>query len=144
LSIARRLKFRVSVSWDDVSGGEVQLEKFPTFGLDMPIEFGGKGRFLGPEELLLSSVGGCLLTTLVWFKKQMDIASLEELKVGVEGTWEKMREGWRITKIDATIKFQAKEDEQEKVEECVEMAKNFCHITRSLEKGILVEVHTEN
>lgn len=120
------------------------MEKFPTFGLDMPIEFGGQGRYLGPEELLLSSVGGCLLTTIVWFKKQMHIVSLEGLRVGVEGTWEKLREGYRITKIGAAIKFQVKQDERKKAEKCVEMAKNFCHITRSLEKGIPTEVRIEN
>jgi uncharacterized OsmC-like protein len=119
------------------------MDKFTTFKLDMPTEFGGKGSFPCPEELLLSSVGGCLLTTLVWFKRQMHITSIDGLTIGVEGTWEKMREGYRITRIDAGFKFQAKEYEREKVEKCVEMAKTFCHITRSLEKGIPINVNTE-
>ena len=88
MSTHKRLKYRVNVSWNDESGGTVQMEKFPTFRLDMPVEFGGQGRFLGPEELLLASVGGCLLTTLVWFKKQMRITTLQGLTISVEGTWE--------------------------------------------------------
>lgn len=99
----RNLKYKVELIWDMESGGKVHIRKFPLLRLDMPVEFGGKGRFACPDELFFSAVGGCLLTTFLYFKEKLKL-HLRGLQVLVKGMAELIgTEGYRITGIEAII-----------------------------------------
>jgi uncharacterized OsmC-like protein len=132
-------KFRASLIWDRASGAEVRTRKHQGLKLDMPIKFGGKGRHLCPDELFLSSIGGCLLTTFLYFKKKLKI-NIEELEIAVSGTLRAGTEGYRISSIRAIISARARRSDEINVRRCIELAKEYCHITRTLEKVIPIEI----
>ena len=132
-------KFRASLIWDGASGAEVQTRKHRGLKLDMPIKFGGKGRYLCPDELFLSSVAGCLLTTFLYFKKKLKI-NLEGLEIAISGTLRAGSQGYKISRIRATISAKASRSDEIDVRRCIELAKEYCHITRTLEKVVPIKI----
>ena len=143
MSSIQHLKYEVELTWDRESGGKVCVGKFSTLTVDMPVEFGGKGRFPCPDELFFSAVGGCLLTTFLYFKEKLKLR-LEGLWVLVKGTVELLGpEGYRITGIDAVIRAETGENEKQRAEKCAEFAKEYCHITRTLERAIPIRISAE-
>ena len=139
----KNLEYRVKLVWDTESGGDIFIRHFPKLKLDIPVEFGGKSRFPCPDELFLSAVGGCFLTTFLYFKERLRI-ELRSLQVLVNGTVDYTGpEGYRIKKIEIIIHVEVDREEKLKAEECVELTKTFCHLTRSLEEGIPIKVKSE-
>ena len=137
------LEYNVEVKWDNQTGGEVDIGHFPTLRLDMPVEFGGEGRYPCPDELFLSAVAACLLTTFLYFRKAIKF-HLEGLHVSAKQTIEKPKvDGYRIRGIDASIRVKVKTQERRRAEKCVELAKKYCHITRSLETAIPIHISTQ-
>ncbi len=137
------LQYSVVVTWDNDTGGEVNIGHFPGLRLDMPVEFGGEGRYPCPDELFLSAVAACLLTTFLYFKKTMKI-ELERFHVSARQRIGKPKEdGYRITRIDASITVKVKSQERRKAERCVELAKKYCHITRTLETAVPIRISTQ-
>jgi len=131
-------KCNVLVEWDGLTGGEARTTQH-RLSFDMPKEFKGLGRSFCPDELLLSAVGGCLLTTFLHFKERFNLP-LKKFKVDVRGEVKSMDEGYRITRVEAKIEASAPEYEVERVKRFIELAKEYCHITRSLERCIVITV----
>jgi len=139
----RNLRYGIHLVWDKRSGGEVTTEKSQTLKLDIPVEFGGEGRYPCPDELFLSSVGGCLLTTFLFFKNKLNL-HLDGLSISVNGTIDRIGlEGYRVTGIEAEVHVETKESEKENAEKCVEMTKTYCHITRTLEKAVPIKINED-
>jgi len=137
----KNLKYEVVLAWDKETGGEAHIGSFPAIRLDMPVEFGGKGRFPCPDELFFSAVGGCLLTTFLYYKKKLRLR-LKGLQIPVKGTVDFTgKKGYEITGIEATFKIET--DETERAKECAELAKHYCHIARSLEPTIPIKISTK-
>ncbi len=131
-------KYSVFVEWDGLTGGEARTNQHH-LSFDMPKEFKGLGRSFCPDELLLSAVGGCLLTTFLHFKERFKLP-LRKFRVDVRGEVKLMDEGYRITSVEAKIEASAPEEEVERVKRFIELAKEYCHITRSLERCIAITV----
>ena len=139
-SFEKNLRYAVELVWDKESGGKAYVRDFPPLGLDMPLDFGGKSRFPCPDELFFSAVGGCVLTTFLHFKERLEL-SLKGLRVSVKGNVGSIGpEGYRITAIDVLITMEVDDEERLKAEKCAELAKEYCHLTRSLEQGIPIKV----
>ena len=135
-----KLEYQVKLVWDAESGGDVYITGFSKLKIDMPVEFGGKGRFPCPDELFFSAVGGCFLTTFLYFKERLKI-KLRDLQILVQGTVKNVGpKGYRISGIQITMNVDVDEEDQLKAEECAELTKDFCHLTRSLETGIPIKV----
>jgi len=137
---SKSLQYEITLVWDTESGGRAFIRDFRPVEFDMPTEFGGRSRFPCPDEFLFSAVGGCLLTTFLYFKKKLRL-SLRDLRVSVRGTVDSVGPmGYRITGIEVSIGVGVDAREKTKAEKCVELAKDYCHITRSIEAGVPVEV----
>jgi len=132
-------RFRADVIWDGKTGGNVRIGRSRKIKLDMPIEFGGMGRYPCPDELFLSGIAGCLLTTFLHFKKKLKVA-VEGLQISVNGTIGAGPQGYRISRLKVTISAKAKNENQDGVRRCIMLAKEYCHITRTLEKAIPIEI----
>jgi organic hydroperoxide reductase OsmC/OhrA len=140
VELPQKIEYKVKLVWDAESGGNVYITDFPKLKIDMPVEFGGKGRFPCPDELFFSAVGGCFLTTFLYFKERLKI-KLRDLQILVQGTVENVGpKGYRISEIQITMNVDVDEEEKLKAEECAELTKDFCHLTRSLETGIPIKV----
>jgi len=135
-----KLKYEANLVWDGESGAEVCIGQRHRLRLDMPVEYGGKGRFPCPDELFFSAAGGCLVTTYLYFMRKLRLR-LRGLQVSVKGTVGSAGpSGYRIRGIEAAIHVEVDGEERSKAEECAELTRRYCHITRSLEPAFPVEV----
>jgi len=138
----KHLKYQTNLLWDGKSGGEVDF-KDSTLRLDTPVEFGGGGKYPCPDELFFSAVGGCLLTTFLYFQRKLSFR-LENLQVTIGGDVDLVGpEGYRITRIKAVLRIQTIKEEEAKAKNCATLTRDFCHITRALEKTIPTEISAE-
>jgi organic hydroperoxide reductase OsmC/OhrA len=139
----KKIEFKSDLSWDGESGGEITLQKGFTIHIDMPKEFGGEGRYLCPDELFFSSIGGCILTTFLYMRTKLKF-DLKGLRVSVSGNVESHgTEGYRVDGAQVKLTVETNKEDEDKARICVEMTKKFCHITRSIEKCMLVEVSSK-
>ena len=137
------LRYGLKLFWDGRSGGKVNFKDHPTLKFDMPKAFGGDGGYPCPDELFLSAIGGCLMTTFLYFQRKTGF-KLKSLHVLINGSVKLVGpQGYRITGLKAMMHIETVKDEEEKAKECFELAKNFCHITRTLEGSIPTEVTAE-
>jgi uncharacterized OsmC-like protein len=133
------LRFQANLTWDGESGGEVCAGKFEGLKLDMPIEFGGNGRYPCPDELFLSAVAGCLLTTFLYFKKRLNVHVIG-FRISISATLRGGAEGYRLAGMEATIFAEAMKSNEPEVRRCIELAKQYCHLTRTLEKAVPIKI----
>ena len=132
----------IGLTWDGQSGAEISLGTSHPLRLDLPTEAGGMGRYPCPNALFFASIGGCLLTEFLYFKQQLNF-TLKRLHVNVEGTEEMSGpEGYRITRIKATVTVETIERDRDEAETCVELTKTYCPLTRTLEKAIHIDINT--
>jgi organic hydroperoxide reductase OsmC/OhrA len=143
MELSKKLEYEIEVIWDKQTGGHVNIQGFPTTKLDMPVEFGGMSKAPCPDELFFTAVGGCLLTTFLYFKERLTL-TLRELRVSIQGKVDYLGpKGYRISEIIIVIYVKVPLNEQSKAEECTELATNYCHITRSLEEGIPLQISSK-
>ena len=108
MHLPKVLRYSSIVCWDKESGGEVSCKSTVDFKVDMPTEFSGEGRYPCPDQVFLASIGGCLLTTFLHFKRRLDL-EVEDVRISVEGKVELVgAEGYRIERIDAILHVKAK------------------------------------
>jgi len=139
MRLMKDMEFEAKLTWDGESGGELKAGRSGGLKVDMPVEFGGKGRYPCPDELFLSGIAGCLLTTFLYFRKKLN-ATLERLEISITGTLRFQFDGYEIAAIDATMHAKTDKNGEANVRRCIELTKKYCHITRTLEKAIPVRV----
>lgn len=137
------LRYQVQVNWDGESGGFVECENCGDLRVDIPREFSGLGRSPCPDQLFLASIGGCLLTTLLHFKGRFDL-DIAGVNISVsEDITLSRSEGYRIRSIKAAMSVKADPGNADIVKRCAELAKDYCHITRSIEACTPLDVSVE-
>ncbi|MEM3065997.1 MAG: hypothetical protein QXI81_01505, partial [Nitrososphaerota archaeon] len=77
------LIFNVRLNWDHSTGAEA-FTKGGSIRLDMPKDFGGLGRYPCPDEVFLSALGGCMITTFVYFQRRLG-AKIDGIEVNIDG-----------------------------------------------------------
>ncbi len=135
----KSLEFKAKLIWDGDSGGEVKARKYKDLKLDMPVEFGGKGRYPCPDELFLAGLAGCLLTTFLYFRSKLNF-HMQRFEILTSGTLSAESDGYRIAGIEATMHAKTNRSEKTKARRCIELTKKYCHITRTLEKAIPIKI----
>lgn len=139
----KNLRYQVKVNWDGESGGFVECENCSDLRVDIPREFSGLGCSPCPDHLFLASIGGCLLTTLLHFKGRfnLDIADVN-ISVSEDITLSRS-DGYRIRSVKAVMSVKANLGSVDIVKRCAELAKDYCHITRSIEACTPLDVSVE-
>ncbi|MEM1531521.1 MAG: OsmC family protein [Nitrososphaerota archaeon] len=108
----------------------------------MPKDFGGLGRYPCPDEVFLSALGGCMITTFIYFQRRLG-AKIDGMEVSVDGEVKLDSGGYRITNIKIKLKVLAESPELEKVTRCAKLAIEYCHLTRSIKPAIAVMTEYE-
>ena len=138
----KHLRYGVEIRWDGGTGGFVEAYRH-RFRLDTPEEWGGLAEGPCPDELLAASIGGCLLTTLLHFARRMDVKPRDveiEVSLNIVLQW---AEGYMIRGVEVSFIVEADEEDLELLKRCAEWAVRYCHITRSLEGAIPLNVRLE-
>jgi len=137
------LSYQVEVDWDGASGGLIECENCGDLKLDMPREFSGLGRSPCPDQLFLAAIGGCFLTTFLHFKNRLKL-DVEDVRIMVSAEIDlKPSEGYRIGSVNAVMRIRADAEDAELARRCAELARDYCHITRSIEPSLPVGVAIE-
>lgn len=132
------MNFSAELEWDGKTGATSPI-KGQQLAVDMPVEFGGLGRAPCPDELFAASVAGCLLTTFLYFKNRLRL-EVTQLKVGAQAKIEKGPEGYRIAEVECEIRVEVTGANEKAAKECMELARKYCHITRTIEEAVNVRV----
>ena len=129
-----KIDYAVSAVWDGNTGGAVDADGYQV-GFDATEVFHGKGRAPCPDQLFLTSISGCLMTTLISFKNRMG-AEAQDIRISSKADIELQGNAYRITGIECIISIVASEENYDAVKRSAELAIEYCHITRSIESAI--------
>ena len=95
--------FETSAVWEQGKEGTVRARGNPVLAVAAPPEFGGPQGMWCPEDLLVASVGGCLMSTFLYFAERFSIP-IEGYSSTSRGTIGKTADGLRFTGLDVAIR----------------------------------------
>lgn len=106
-----------------------------------PPEFGGHEGIISPEDLFVSSVNVCFMTTLLGTIKNMgvELVSYQSEAEGILETVDKLK---IFTKIIIRPKIKAKESE-EKIRMILNHAEKRCLVANSMRTEVVIEAEIE-
>ncbi len=135
----RKLNYEAEAVWDGLTVGNVTVGEY-TMSFDTPQEYGGQGSALCPDQMFLSAIGGCLIDTFINFKNRLG-AETRSLKVKTACRVElRNSDDYRLTRVSAVIRVTPEEGDEERNRRCAELARDYCHITRSIEPAVPLDV----
>jgi uncharacterized OsmC-like protein len=142
------MEYIASSMWDGKTGGIATLKKGELV-FDTPETYGGRGQGLCPYRLFIAGVLGCLNNTFLDVKRRSDLDFLDvkrrsdldlvsfnlggKINVKFDG------EGYSLTDFQVSGEVVVAEGAIELGERCVEIAKTFCPLTRSMKDCIPFE-----
>jgi len=136
-------EYKVKVRWDGESGGDVIFNKDYSLKIDTPIKYGGLGRGLCPDELFFASIAGCLTTTFLFFKRKLHL-EINGLEISIQGEINSHgSKGYFIGRIRAVMRIEVNNGDEARAQRCSDLAKEYCHITRSIEGSLPIEILSE-
>jgi len=142
MKYAEKIEYDSKMRWDKATEGIIEYDKYENTSFDTPIEFDGNGLAPCPDQLFSASIGGCLMNTFTHYARRLDL-TFDDVLISVQASLSLRKEGYRFDKINAKIMIQATEEHFELAERCGVLAKEFCHITRSIESALPVNVNIE-
>ena len=93
-----------------------------------------------PTRLLSAAVGHCLSSSLLFCLQKARI-NVNDLETTVKANTERNSEGrLRITRLDAQIHLDVKEEDETRVSRCLNIFENYCTVTQSVINGLQVKV----
>lgn len=138
MNFPKNLQYSVEARWDHATGGTAEASGY-SISYDTPSEYDGNGGAPCPDQLFLASIAGCLMNTFLSFKNRLG-AEITDINVHVDAEIKLEDHGYRVKQIDAEITVTSSEDMAEINRRCGELARDYCHITRSIEKAIPMNV----
>jgi len=136
------LTFHVQVEWDGSTGGEAKLSVQPPLRFDTPRDFGGSEAGYCPEELFLASLAACLTTTFAYLRPKLGLEA-SSLRINTTDRVEFRDGGYMVTEAGMKVKLEVKKGQAELARQCVELAAEYCHVTRSIRRCIPVHLEVE-
>lgn len=124
--------YEATVTWEEGKQASIRGGDKPTFYVATPPEFGGPKDRWSPEELLVASVGSCLMTTFLYFIELLGIR-LVSYNSNAAGTMEKTPAGLRFTAMDVAIAVKVEsEADYHKAAALKEKLEKYCPVSASL------------
>lgn len=138
MNLKEHINFKATSTWNHRSGGSAEVEGF-TINYDTPREYEGEETAPCPDQLFLSSIAGCLNNTFLYYKKALGAETLG-LRISVSAEVEMFDLlGYRVTQISVDMNVSSPPDLIDVNRRCAERAKEFCHLTRSIEPAIPIK-----
>lgn len=132
------MEYHAKSEWDGKTGGTITTDDGRQIIYDTPKTYAGRGEGICPDEIFVSAVLGCFNNTFLDFQRrfEMELVSFTldgKAKVVFDG------EGYKITGVKVSGEVVVGEDELETGLRCVELMKQFCHLTRTIKECIPLE-----
>jgi peroxiredoxin-like protein len=139
--------YETEIEWKGDRAGNLQGSSLPPIPAGAPPEFGGRDGQWSPEHLLVASVNGCFMLTLLAIAENSKI-SLVSYSSAAKGKLEKVQgAGFQITEIVIKAKVQARSaQDAARLPRILDKAKENCFITNSIKAAVKLEpaVTTKN
>jgi uncharacterized OsmC-like protein len=135
MRLKKQLKYAADAEWNHESGGTTQVNVFK-IDFDTPREHGGNGTAPCPDQLFMASLAGCIINTFNYYREMLNVVT-SDLKVNVSSKIELTKsDGYRVTHINVEINAWCSSENMEANQKCAERARDYCHITKSIEQAI--------
>lgn len=131
-------EYKASVEWDGATGGVASTSQGPDIVFDTPVTYGGRGKGMCPDEIFLSSILACLNNTFLDFQRRFEMP-LVSVHLDGKASSRFDGSGYRVTGIKVSGEVVVGEGELETGQRCVELMKEYCHLSRSLKNCIPFE-----
>lgn len=126
------------VNWSDEEDehGTLDMDCGYSCSFHKPMEFGGAEGVMNPEDAFVGSLAMCYSITLESTLEKMRL-ELEDFELETKGILEDTDEGSKITKIHVIPRVKlTDEEDRDKVERALELAKKNCLISNSMSSDI--------
>ena len=127
--------FEAESVWDGKTGGTAATGQGRKIVFDTPETYGGMGQGLCPDELFVSAILGCLNNTFLDFQRRFEIRVVS-MKLQGKAAVKFDGKGYIITGVMISGQVVVEEDELETGKRCVELMKEYCHLTRTIKDFI--------
>jgi organic hydroperoxide reductase OsmC/OhrA len=135
---AEKAEYHSSSEWDGRTGGTATDSSGRKFIYDTPETFGGRGAGACPDELFISAVLGCLNNTFLDFQRRFEM-ELKSLVLRGTATAVFDGDGYLVTGLRISGEVIVGEDELETGKRCIELMKEYCHLTRTIKNCLPME-----
>jgi len=131
--------YETTVVWKTEKEGRLHAGGNPEICVATPPDFGGPHGNWSPEQLLISAVAGCLMTSALYYLERAGV-NLRCYIGNAIGTMDKTPEGLAFTRVRVEISITVADDSHvEKARKAAARAEKSCPISKALQ--CLVEVH---
>jgi uncharacterized OsmC-like protein len=146
MRLKKHLNYCAEAEWNHESGGTAQVNGFK-IDFDTPREHGGNETAPCPDQLFMASLAGCIINTFNYYREMLKVET-SDLKINVSSDIELTEtEGYRMTHINIDINVGCSPENMEANQRCAERARDYCHLTKSIEPAIPIKtsitVHAE-
>lgn len=122
-------QYKAYLEWQQDRLATISAAEQPRLVGGPPPQFDGSNTHWSPEELLLSSIQLCLMTTFFSLTTRHKLV-VHSYKSEIEGTLDKTANGLRFTRI--SLKVDLESEDAGKAREVLQTAKKYCIISNSL------------
>lgn len=129
--------------WDRKSGGKIYVPGLREVRFDTPPKFGGLGRYACADQLFLSSLAACLITTFLYFKRKLRFTPISveanvKARIALVGG-----RGYRFSGIKADLLVFSKKDDLVVARRCADLAIAYCHLTQTVGEVVPMRVKSQ-
>lgn len=141
----KQFVFEVELNWLVKKRGILSADSVNnTLHVATPQEFGGEGKEWSPEQLFLSSISSCFMSTYLFFAKKLDF-EITNLYCNAVGQIEMIDGKYQFTRINLFPKINiANEETREKANIALEKAKKYCLVSNSVSTEINYNTEIES
>lgn len=126
--------FEVDLVGEMDNGGTLTARQNPPLRVAAPPAFGGPEGVWSPEELLVASVGGCLMSTFLYFANRFNVA-VKAYGSTARGSLSKTPDGLRFTDLEVAIRVTVPDDSTRETAASLrfkEKLEQYCPVSASL------------
>jgi uncharacterized OsmC-like protein len=134
MKLKKHLTYGANAKWNHKTGGTATINGF-TQDFDTPKEHGGNETAPCPDQLFMTSLAGCVVTTFNYYRKVLNVET-KDLIVKVSSNIELETNGYRITGINIRMQVWSNQEYSELNKKCAKRALEYCHLTKSIEHAI--------
>jgi len=130
--------YRTTVRWIREKKGKLFSSGKPEFEVATPPEFKGHLGVWTPEDLFISAVNGCIMTTFLYYREKAKL-ELKEYESECEGTLEQVNGQLMFTEVVVKPKIMVvHEADINKAKRLIELAEKNCLISNSIKTQVKV------
>jgi len=136
--MSKRYIFKTELKWTGFKRGSVSSPGKLNIGVATPPEFNGEDGYWSPEEMLLSAVDSCIMTTFLHYAERKKV-ELEAYESQAQGVLEKLDNSFMFSKITVKPKIFVDSKEQgDSVNRLMALAEKNCFISNSIKAEVEV------